>query len=469
MNKFMHNHLTHAVLSASLLVVALGSGCRAVKTVVDAPGKIVERVASLGRDRSPTVDPVAVQRELLRLTDEMTAQLTREIGGLKIGNKPIEPAKVLQGRIDFGSSTCAIVSGANPVANLLDMTAFLSLTRMGLEEYWVPQFYGESGSVLLARCKAAEQSLWQLTSQVLSSSLRDDFRREVEAWYLKNPRPEDVLALRAAGLATQIIAAKKSGSPHLGSLYDQLIIDPLGGLAPAASEIAQTRLFAERGLYVAQKMPQLLRWQLELLNLNALSSPVVQQVVANTTQLTVAVDRISRVAEQLPAQVDQQREELIKALEAQERQLTPLVGEVRQTLAAGQDMSASLNTTLVTFDALMKRFGVGEPVTPALPAAGAAKARGAPFRIQDYETTAAQLEKTAKQLTELLAEVNQTVSPGNLGRLAEQAAPVVQQAKAGGKEVVDYAFWRGLLFFGIVLLGLGLYRFLCARISSVRR
>jgi hypothetical protein len=228
-------------------------------------------------------------------------------------------------------------------------------------------------------------------------------------------------------------------------------------------------LFAERGLYVAQKMPQLLRWQLELLNLNALSSPVVQQVVANTTQLTVAVDRISRVAEQLPAQVDQQREELIKALEAQERQLTPLVGEVRQTLAAGQDMSASLNTTLVTFDALMKRFGVGEPVTPALPAAGAAKARGAPFRIQDYETTAAQLEKTAKQLTELLAEVNQTVSPGNLGRLAEQAAPVVQQAKAGGKEVVDYAFWRGLLFFGIVLLGLGLYRFLCARISSVRR
>jgi hypothetical protein len=32
MNNCMHNHFTHAVLSASLLVVALGSDCRAVKT-----------------------------------------------------------------------------------------------------------------------------------------------------------------------------------------------------------------------------------------------------------------------------------------------------------------------------------------------------------------------------------------------------------------------------------------------------
>ena len=454
------------LLLASLLVVITGSSCRAVKTVVDAPGKTLEGVASLGRERSPTADPVAVQQELLRLTDEMTAQLSREIDGLKIGDKPIEPAKVLQWKIDFGSSTCAIVSGANPVANLLDMTAFLSLTRMGLESYWVPQFFGESGSVLLARCQSAEQSLWRLTTKVLSSSLRDDFRRELEAWYLKNPRPEGLLALRAAGLATQIIAAKKSGSPQLGSLYDQLSIDPLGGLDPATREIAQTRMLAERGLYVAQKMPQLLRWQLELLNLNALSSPVAQQVVANTTQLTVAVDRISRVAEQLPAQVDQQRVEIIKALDAQEKQLTPLVGEVRQTLAAGQDMSASLNTTLVTFDALMKRFGVGEPVSPAV--SGLTKSKVEPFRIQDYATAAAQLEKMAKQLTELLAALNQTVSPVNLSRLAEQTAPVVQQAKSGGKEVVDYAFGRAVLLIVILLGAFLIYRFVSVRMCSAK-
>ena len=105
--------------------------------------------------------------------------------------------------------------------------------------------------------------------------------------------------MRAAGLTAQMLSAKKSGGPQLGRLYDQLRLDPLVGLDPATREIAQTRLFAERAFYVMQKMPQLLRWQLELLNANALASPVVQQVVANTTQLTASVDRVSRVAERL--------------------------------------------------------------------------------------------------------------------------------------------------------------------------
>jgi hypothetical protein len=172
------------------------------------------------------------------------------------------------------------------------------------------------------------------------------------------------------------------------------------------------------------------------------------------------------LVEDLPVGV-QQRVEIIKALDAQEKQLTPLVGEVRQTLTAGQDMSASLNTTLVTFDALMKRFGVGEPVSPALN--GAPKQAAEPFRIQNYTETAAQLEKTAKQLTELLTALNQTVDPANLAHISAQTAPVFQQAKLGAKEVVDYAFWRSVILMAVGLFALLAYRFLRARIASGKR
>jgi hypothetical protein len=333
MMKFAPVNFAQTVLAAALLVVALGSGCRAVKTVVDAPGKTIEGVASLGRERPPTVDPVAVQQELLRLTDELTAQVTVAIGGLKVGGKPADPANVLQWQIEFGTSTCAIVSGANPVANLFDMTAFITLTRMGLETYWGPQVFGDSAGPLLERCRSAEHGLWLLTQTVLTPSHQAEFRREVADWFSKNPRPENVVGMRATGLAAQMLSAKKQGSPQLGSLYDQLSLDPLVGLDPATREIAQTRLFAERALYVTQKMPQLLRWQLELLNANALASPVIQQVVANSTQLTASFDRVSRVVELLPGQVDKQREELIKALEAQERELTPLAA--RRTEKSG--------------------------------------------------------------------------------------------------------------------------------------
>jgi len=186
----------------------------------------------------------------------------------------------------------------------------------------------------------------------------------------------------------------------------------------------------------------------------------VQQLVTNTTQLTAAVDRVSQVAEQLPGQVDKQREEVFKALEAQEKQLTPLVSEVRQTLGTGKDLSASLNTTITSVDALMKRFGVGEPPPP-----GPKPPPGEPFHIEDYTRTAAQLEATARQLTELVRALDQATAPAKLGQLSAQVAPAVQQAQAGGKALVDYAFWRALLFVAAVLAAALAYRVLAVRIT----
>ena len=203
----------------------------------------------------------------------------------------------------------------------------------------------------------------------------------------------------------------------------------------------------------------LLRWQTELLSLNAVQMPAVQQMVTNTTQIAASVERFAAVAEKLPGQVSTEREEILKALQSQEQQLTPLVNEVRQTLTAGSQMSTSLNTALTTFDAVMKRFGVGETNNAGPPAKNAE-----PFRIQDYGQTAAQLEAAARQLTEFLLTLDQTLGSTNLAKLSEQVGPVVQQARTSGKEIVDYAFWKGTLLVTIVLLAALIYRFLVARL-----
>jgi hypothetical protein len=247
-------------------------------------------------------------------------------------------------------------------------------------------------------------------------------------------------------------------------VFELLNVDPLSGLDPVTRQIAETRLFAERALYMTQKLPMLLRWQTELLSLNALAMPEMQQLVTNSTEIAASVERFARVAEQLPGQVSTEREEILKALESQEKNLTPLVNEVRQTLMAGSQMSTSLNTTLATFDALMKRFGVGETNQ-----AGPPDTNSAPFRIQDYGQTAVQLEKAARQLTELLDTLDQTLGSTNLSQLAAQVGPVVQQAQTRGKEIVDYAFWKGILLLaiacGAVLVTVLLYRFLRSRLT----
>jgi hypothetical protein len=124
-------------------------------------------------------------------------------------------------------------------------------------------------------------------------------------------------------------------------------------------------------------------------------------------------------------------------------------------------MSTSLNTTLTTFDAVMKRFGVGETNNASPPSTNAE-----PFRIQDYGQTAMKLEAAARQLTELLITLDRTIGSTNLLQLSAQVAPAVQQAQTGGKEIVNYAFWKGMLLVVIALVAALIYRFLGARMAA---
>jgi len=197
----------------------------------------------------------------------------------------------------------------------------------------------------------------------------------------------------------------------------------------------------------------LLRWQTELLALNTTRLPAFEQVVSNSTSITATLDRYATLGEKIPAQIAAEREAILQSLQSQEKDLTNL-------LASGTQMSDSLNSTLTTFDALMKRFGVGEPKVGGPPPTNAE-----PFRIQDYTQTAAQLAVTAQQLNQLLLTLDQTIGSTNISNLAAQMAPVMRQAQSTSQDVVDDAFRKGLLLVLAVLVAALTYRFLAPRLA----
>ncbi len=452
----------HWSLGLVFLLLLAGTGCRLIRGVAEAPGQAVRTVAT-GKPNEDTVDAVDVQQTLLRFADDFSASMTVCVDKLQRGTNALERTEVLQWKIALGTETCSIASGPNAIANLLDMTVFVTVTRAAVEDHWLPEVFGESARPMLASCRNAETDIWRLAGKVLKPAQQTELRTAIAAWRQQNPLPESVLAARAVDFASQAAQASKADIAKPDSVFSLLGVDPLAGMDPAVREITQTRLFAERALYVTQKMPMLLRWQTELLSLNAVNMPAVQQLVTNSTEIAATVDRFARIAEQLPGQVSAERAAILKSLQAQEKSLAPLVNDVRDTLAAGAQMSASLNTTLTTFDALMKRFGVGE--TNRAPSS---KTNAEPFRIQDYAQTAAQLEATARQLTELLVTLDRTLGSTNLTQLSTQIAPVVQQARTSGKEIVDYAFWKGILLLVIALLAALIYRFLAARLTPAK-
>jgi len=305
---------------------------------------------------------------------------------------------------------------------------------------------------MLTYSRSAEADIWKLAGKVLKPEQQTDLRESIAAWHQQNPLSESLVGLRSLDFASRVAALRQNEVSKSAGVFGLLNVDPLAGMEPAVREVAQTRMFAERALFVTQKMPTLLRWQTELLSVNAVEMPAVQQLISNSTQLSDSVERFAYVAEQLPGQLKTEREEIVKALQTQEKDIASLLGQ-------GTQFSASLNTTFTTFDALMKRFGVGEPKSGEPPPANAV-----PFRIQDYTHSAAQIEATAGRLTELLGMLDRTMGSSSLAQFSAQVDPVMQQAKAGGREVVDYAFWKGILLVVIVLVAALIYRFLVTRL-----
>jgi hypothetical protein len=445
--------LVRLALAFILLIAGLGTGCRLSQSVVEITGAGTSIGTSGEKGKPP--DPVEMQQTLSRFADEFSKRMFLDIEKLRLGTNALEPAEMLQWKIALANATYSIASAPNPIANLLDMTVYVTVVRMSLEEYWQPKVFGESAQPMLESCRNAETDIWRLIGEVLTPQRQTELRQAIEVWRRKNPSEVNVLAARAVGFTMQVAQADQLDIVKPGSLLSLLMLDPLASLEPTMREVVQTRMLAERVFYVTQKMPTVLRWQMELFSLNAVGMPAMQQLVTNSTAIAASVERFARVAEQLPGQVSAERKEILKALEAEEKNLTRLANEMRQTLTAGSEMSTSLNTTLTTFDAVMKRFGVGEPTSAGPPTADAE-----PFRIQDYAATAAQLETTARQLTELLVTLDRTS-----GQLSAQVGPAVQRAQAGGEELVDYAFWKGILLVAIVLAACLIYRILSSRLA----
>jgi hypothetical protein len=257
-------------------------------------------------------------------------------------------------------------------------------------------------------------------------------------WRQQRVKTNSVLPMYASISLVDEVTKALRRKPHslTSSVFALLDIDPLAGLDPATRELAQARLFAERALFIGQRMPQLLQWQAELLALQTASVPEVQRIVANSTQLAAAGERLSRTIEQTPAMISAERQHLLEALRSQEQGLAALSREFGTTLAQGTKMSDAANGALKTFREIADQFK-DDPAQAQSPSE--------PFRIRDYADTAAAIGRMSQHLKELLTALQPTMNPSNLALLSAQAETLAERTQARGIALVDHpkkSSWR---------------------------
>ena len=443
----------------ALVTAALLTGCSLLREASEVPGKAVSTVLPGPRTEGP--DPVEQQQQLMRFTDDFITRTSEALNDYARLRGTREAAReALAWKINAFSAAISIVSGPTPNANLIDLVTMVTLTRMVLDGSWAKAACGVAFQPWLEAARTLEREVWELAGRTLTPLQQQELREAIERWHARNPEVRSVWFVRPQS-HIDLGSAKATSSASATSVFSLVGLDPMSGLDPAVREVKQSRLLAERAMFTLQRMPQLVRWHSELMAAQTVSNPDVRQVLTNVQTVAGSADRLSRVAEELPDRVAAERKEILSALEAQEGKLRALTAEVGRSLAAGQAMSTSLNTTLVTFDALMKRFGVGEPATK--PPAGT---NATPFNILDYARTADEITAMTKALEAVLEDFNTTLDSPGWSRRLEDFSALSRQAQADARSVLNHAFLLGagliLLVFACALF----YRRLAGRASA---
>lgn len=404
------------------------------------PGQMVSAVVPGKKSTQP--DPAALQSELQRFADEFASRSVAALDAYarSLGT-PEARNQALTWKVMVGSAAVNIASGPNPTASLLDLLALATITRTALEER-AQSTDGKALQPWFETSRSLETEAWQLAGGILTATQQQELRDSIRKWWESNAGARSTFFARPQEFASLIRQTGQKGS-HPESVFALVGLDPMAGLDPAVREVTRTRLFAERAMYATERMPSLLRWQTELLMDQLLRQEHVTNALASADRLSRAAESASQTAALLPDRLSAERRAILDALEAQEGKLRNLAAEVGRTLEAGEKMSTSLNATLTNFDALMKRFGVGEP-SSAPPGTNRP-----PFNILDYARTAEQIASMAQQLDALIKDASGTVDTPALDKRLAELNALSARARADAKAVLDRAF---LLAAGLIVL-----------------
>jgi hypothetical protein len=358
-----------------------------------------------------------------------------------------------------------IASDPNPQVALADIVALVSLQRIVLENPYAAQALGAPAAARVADVyREQERVAWDLTAEFWTPAQQEELRQLIETWRKEHPEAREVSTVRLLRYAKdrQLSAAPSSG--RTVSLLSVLGLDPLGGLDPATRELERTRLLGERAYFYAQRVPWVLRWQMESLYMDLYQTPETQELLGMARTISAAMDRIATAATRLPEDINQQRAETLKQLfdgvrtERQETmklffdgmtdQRTSLVREIdsaqggmqgtlkelRGVLETSNAASADLRQTIQAADKLVARFNNATPDgTPA--------ASGNEDAWENYRKAMAQTADAADRLTNLSVRIDSLLSSPGLDRqpaALQQATLSVQQLT---KQLIDHTFY----------------------------
>jgi len=432
-----------------------------------------------------------VQAELIDAYDDLQVRLSeRLLNGDKAELSSEQLARLYGFSWSVLHGSAVIVSGPNPVVSMLDLYVMLSLQRRVLERLPVEE-YPNAEAVFGPPLRAAEAQVRSTVERALEPDQVAGLDGLITSWLAENPDRLLTTHVRFEDFSAARRQAVMRGRRGPQNLLGVLMIDPMAGLDPTTRELEQSRLFAERVFFFAERMPQLLEWQVQGVYFDLMSRPNMTRLLENADMVaeaareageTVAglpellerereagLERIDRLVEERgreaidrafekleperEAAIDQafdrlagEREAMMATLREEDERLKGTLGELRATIEAGEALSASLTELAGITNEMTARMGLGErdAETP---------------KPEDWRALIEEGRALTTELRELIGDVEHLgASKAWEDRLAEVDERLAT-VELSGARLVDRMFWRGLILIGVLLAGLGVLSF----------
>lgn len=216
------------------------------------------REVSYGEDdgKKRKVNEAELAQELQRFSSRFIDRMTQASEALAKTQDTETQELIARKTLLYASSALSIATDASPAIGLLDMITFVALCRNALETRLIPEYYGEDARPLLQVFRSAEEETWVIGGKVLSVENQNRLAKLIKDWIRANPDQTRVEFLRLGDFSIVAGAEEKAKAEETSGL--------LSSVASAVSSADEALLLGERGLYLLQRMPFLLRLQARL-------------------------------------------------------------------------------------------------------------------------------------------------------------------------------------------------------------
>ena len=435
----------------ALMVVMVLAGCAGKKKSIAASLAVPETVLS-----SSDVDAVGLRVQLLLLADQTSAQIagtTSEIA------RRTTDLRVREQTVLFKLRAIPVMYS---LANLADARAaylYSWIFTQRLREYLTKgegrALFGDLQPLIVEAADGLERSIVSLGYQYFPKAVMDEVRDDIEAIAAANPV--------GAIIGPQTVRLPETTTAQQRGAVDSILgapirsLEGLGSMPEAINAMTQT---VEILLYLIKQMPQYIRWQTELLLLQAETQPGVVELRQDVTRISRSIESVAQTVETLPADL---RQELDAAL-AEARQT---ITAIDTALAKAQTITADVKEATANIKATTDTVNTIVAAVMPPPSEGRAPAEtepGEPFDMKDVVKTTEQLHATTVELRAIVEDLQSGAAQDLLAYVDTASRATIDHAVAQTNTIVDRLTLRIFYLIGALFVVLVTYRFIAVKL-----